>query len=209
MKIIKGVSEVILDIPDNVNTIAVHSSAFKIHPSEFYSVKDGKNIPVMVISSDEKPRCENLVYNLYPSGAYIITPGKARYLNYVEISENEISNGYVVLERTNKKINGTPVFKVTNKEPEAILNGLWIRCYNDCEKTKINEIINAINYEGGYITNIDRLYLGFIVPKDKKTIIDYTQSDKRIRWAFWWDNKENYLKDKKYNYEDLKTEQII
>lgn len=215
MKISKEVKEVILNVPENINTIAMFSSFFNIYDSEYYDAENGKVIPVMAISSKEKPRWEKLTYNLFAKGAYVITPGKSRYLKYTVVSENHV-NGFVVLERTNEKINGVPVFKVSMKEPEAILVGVWIKYNNNInDDLKINGIINAVDYEGGFIVDDDKFYLGLVIPRNKVVIIDYTISskDERFRWVWWWDENETSLefklRFKEYRYEDLKPDEII
>ena len=201
---IKKVDQVILNIPENINVIAMHSSSFVTFYSEYY---DGqKFIPIMAISA-KRPAWEKLIFNLIARGAYVIKPGETRYVNYVRVSERGI-NGYIILERTGEYVNGIPVFKVSTKEPEAIVFGVRIKKYYENQEVQINEIINAIGYEAGFISNDNMLYIGLITPMDKEVIIDYTHLY-RYRWVFKWDEEKKEMVDREYRYEDFKPDEII
>ena len=214
----KDAKEVVLDIPDNINVIAVFSNSFRFYSSEFYDINNDKRVPVIVISSKYKPQWCKVIYNLVARGAYMFDPEKTLYFKYVSVSEKEV-NGYIILERTGERINGVPIFKVTNKEPEAILNSIWLKYDTNYENIKINQIINAIDYEGAYVSDEKKFYLAFMVPRNKKVIIDYTINNKnslktndslsngRHRWVFWW-GKET-LEDKNFLYEDINPDEII
>lgn len=201
---IKEVDQVVLDVPDNINVIAMHSSFFNAFYSEYY---DGqKFIPIMAISS-KRPAWEKLVLNIIARGGYMIKPGETRYVNYVRVTERGL-NGLIILERTGETTNGIPVFKVSTKDPEAIMYGVRIRKYYEYHELQVNEIINAIAYETGFVSKDNMLYIGLIFPVDKEVVIDYTHLH-RYRWVFKWDENAKDIKDREYRYEDFKTDEII
>lgn len=227
--------EIIINIPSEVNTIAIPLSMLSYFYGEYYELTELQS-PVIVLEREkpklklERSRQERyIVLNMVPLGAIKLELDK--YNNYVKklkyadfafsLSGNQIGAiGWLVFERTNEFYNDAPVFKLTDKEPEAYFYNLRIaHDILSCSDIKINSLINTIyakticelqNYKIQVSYDNDKdaydYYIAMINPVSKRSIVDYYDTDKkRYRYvvSFFAEKAE------KYRYEDLKDVPIL
>jgi len=216
--------KVIIEIPQSVNTVAIYSNAFQVFRSDYFTLTEVK-APLLILAK-EKPKWMDAEYNLIPRGAFKLTPGEIREIKkYLVINgKTDHVEGWIVLERTNEYSNNTPIFKVTNKEPEAYTTILRWSELESCEDIRVNSIKNAIwhtiacvpqrNSNGDDDEEDDdtekleyTVYVGLVMPTDKAVEVDYETERGRYIWRFSW-SEQGYF-EKVYPYEDVKPDEII
>ena len=212
--------KVIIEIPQSINTVAIYSNAFQVFRSDYFTLTEVK-APLLILAK-EKPRWMNVEYNLIPRGAFILKENEIREIKkYLKVNgETDNVEGYIVLERTNEYYENIPVFRVTNKEPEAHTNILRFTELESCDDIKVNNIKNTIWHTISCVPlrgndddedNDERplytIYIGLVMPTDKEVEVDYETRNGRYKWRFSW--TEEGQADKKYRYEDVKLDEII
>jgi len=176
-----------IEIPKEVKIVAL--------PADWVSFEEivYKGEPIIILKNRRIELNGGVIINLIPKGAFRVKVNDVRVIKYLTIDarQQEVQlKGSIVLERTDEKINNIPVFKVTQREPEVFLYGIFYNDLDDCKDIDILNTENIIQHYKTCLPNSDSVGIGIecIIQIGKRGIIDYVIKGKKHRDIILWNN---------------------
>ena len=195
-----------IEIPKEILVIAVPASWI-----DFFDV-NFKGEPIIILKNRKIELEGGSTIKLIPRGAFKIKPGYVRTVKYLVIDARKEKielGGSIVLERTNEVIDDTPVFRVTNKEPQAFLYGIFYRNLDDCKELEILRTENVIKYYKSCRSDDDSVSIAIdlILPVDKTALVEYSIEGRKHKVLILWNNGDPV--DLLDIYEEPRQEEIL
>jgi len=180
--------EGVIEIPQELKVIAIPSSWLDYEQVIYHGE------PVLIIKNKKIELNGGSIINLIPKGAFKLKIDDIRVVKYLTIDSRGKKpklKGTIVLERTDKTIGTTPVFKISQKDPEAFMYGFIIGDFEECGDVKIEDVKNVIQKYIRCISNNDEtvaIAIDLIIPVEKTAIIDYVVRGGKHRDMIIWNN---------------------
>ena len=204
------------NVPDEVRVIAVPEKMIHTAVSDYFFKRHGKKLTVM---REIYPWIDwhghTILLNILPHGAIEYNEGKK--VGIMELDRwGDFRSDFIALERTNNyklaivsgELKMLPVFKVTDKQPEAYLYHLTYRFPETCDKIYLREIRNVMSFVIMCEENEDDdplVNVSFIASTSKDVVIDLESQSKYYKDVVYWNENKVEVSP----YEDLEAQDII